>query len=74
MRTAVSEADQVVEQGFATLDEACKFLRICRAGVYGLMDRGEIAYAKFGKSRRLAWKSLRDYAARSMVSRQMDAE
>ena len=61
--------DPVVNDGFASIEEGCKYLRICRASIYGLMEAGAIAYAKFGKSRRIPWRALKEYAARSLVSR-----
>jgi hypothetical protein len=32
------------------------------------MDRGELQFAKIGKSRRIPWKALRELAQRSLVS------
>ena len=42
-----------VDEGFASVLEAGEFLRLSRAKVYGLMDAGELMYAKFGKARRI---------------------
>jgi hypothetical protein len=57
----------VVAGGFARLAEAQHFLGISRAMLYLLMDAGDLAYAKFGKCRRIPWQALRDYAASRMV-------
>jgi excisionase family DNA binding protein len=64
-----STVDPVVDEGFASIDEGCKYLRLCRATVYGLMESGALAYAKFGRSRRIPWRALKEYAAHAMVSR-----
>jgi excisionase family DNA binding protein len=47
--------------------EAAKFLRLSRTTVYEMMDRGELRYAKFGKSRRIPWAALKALAAESLV-------
>ena len=57
----------LVDEGFARVGEACEFLGLSRATLYLLMDSGELKYAKFGKSRRLPWRGLREFAERSMV-------
>jgi excisionase family DNA binding protein len=57
----------VVAEGFAKLPEAQQFLGVCRATLYQLMDSGELAYAKFGKCRRIPWQALRAYASSRMV-------
>jgi excisionase family DNA binding protein len=71
MRTAsrIGSVDPVVDDGFASIEEGCKYLRVCRATLYGLMESGAVSYAKFGKSRRIPWRALKDYAARSLVAR-----
>jgi excisionase family DNA binding protein len=60
--------DELVAEGFATVEEAADYLGQSRATVYKMTESGQLAYAKFSKSRRLPWKALRDYAARQMVS------
>jgi excisionase family DNA binding protein len=64
-----SSDESVVDEGFASIEEGCKYLRICRASMYLLMEAGEVAYAKFGKSRRIPWRALKDFAARSLVAK-----
>ena len=55
--------------GFATVVEAAKFLNVSRAKVYQMMDAGELIYAKFGKSRRLPLRALREFAEKALVGR-----
>lgn len=58
----------VVGKGLATVEQAAKFLAISRAKVYELMASGELASAKLGKSRRLPWAAVKEFAARSLIS------
>jgi excisionase family DNA binding protein len=60
-------AEDPLMDGFATVREGAAFLRLSRAKVYQLMESKELLYAKFGGSRRIPWRSLYDYAARSIV-------
>jgi excisionase family DNA binding protein len=53
--------------GFANVTEASEYLGLSRSLLYRLMDDGHLIYAKFGKARRLSWRSLRDYARRCLV-------
>jgi excisionase family DNA binding protein len=57
----------LVEDGFASIKQAEGYLSISRAKLYGLMDDGSLRYAKFGKSRRIPWAALKEYAARCLV-------
>ncbi len=71
MSSASGVADEgwaaVVADGFATVREGEKYLGVSRATLYKLMESGEVKYAKFGKSRRLPWAALREYARRCLV-------
>ena len=49
------------------LPEAAKFLSLSRAKVYAMMDQGELVFCKFGKSRRIPRRALREYAERCLV-------
>jgi excisionase family DNA binding protein len=53
--------------GFVTVPEAAHLLRLSRAKVYSLMDAGELAYAKFGKARRIPREALEAYVRRCLV-------
>jgi excisionase family DNA binding protein len=66
--TPVAPADD----GFATILEAARFLRLGRSSVYRLMDEGKLGYAKFGKSRRIPWRVLRAYAEGCLVEPRSD--
>jgi excisionase family DNA binding protein len=67
MAPNTSAADAVVEDGFASIEEAHKFLHISRASLYRLMESRQLVYAKFGRCRRIPWRALKDYAARCLV-------
>jgi excisionase family DNA binding protein len=53
--------------GFATIEDATQFLRLKRSSIYNLMNSGHLRFAKFGKSRRISWRSLRELAEQSLV-------
>jgi excisionase family DNA binding protein len=54
-------------KGLAKTEDAQRFLNISRAKLYGLMEAGELAYVKLGKSRRIRWEDLEDLIARNRV-------
>ena len=62
-------ADQLVEGGMVNVKEAARFLQISLAGIYALMGRGELEYAKIGRSRRIPKNALIELAARNLVQR-----
>jgi excisionase family DNA binding protein len=64
----VSPELRTVAEGFASLTEAGKFLSLSRATLYKLMDGRQLAYARFGRSRRIPWAALKDYAMKSMTT------
>ena len=62
-----SRCRELVEKGFDRPSEAAAFLGISRSHLYALMERGELMYAKFGKSRRIPRVALVEYAARRLI-------
>jgi excisionase family DNA binding protein len=58
----------VADQGFATIDEAAAFLGLKRSSIYKLMELQDLAFAKFGKARRIPWKAIRAYAERCLIA------
>ena len=55
------------EEGFIPVAEAARFLGLSRAKLYQMMDAQELSYAKFGRSRRIPRRALREYAERCLV-------
>jgi excisionase family DNA binding protein len=53
--------------GFVDVSEAAEFLGVSRSALYQLMGNGALRYAKFGRSRRIPRRALRDYAANCIV-------
>jgi excisionase family DNA binding protein len=52
-------ADPIHErQGLATIADACEFLAVSRAHLYGLMNNGTVKYLKLGRCRRIRWPDL----------------
>jgi excisionase family DNA binding protein len=56
-----------IGEGFVTVREAAEYLRLCRAKLYQMMDAGDLPYAKFGKSRRIARRDLVEFAERCII-------
>jgi len=65
--TAESERPDLTAEGFADVTEAAEFLSLARSSIYKLMDNADLPFAKFGKSRRIPWRALREYAGRCLV-------
>jgi excisionase family DNA binding protein len=59
--------EQATQEGLATLRQAEEFLSVSRSTLYGLMERGELAYAKVGKCRRIPWRVIREFAEKCLV-------
>jgi excisionase family DNA binding protein len=61
--------ENLVLDGFAEVAEGQEYLKLSRATLYALMESGQLAYARFGRRRRIPWASLRAYAERNLVVR-----
>jgi excisionase family DNA binding protein len=64
----MSDAMQLVENGFLTIPEASRFLRVSRSSVYNLCRSGALRFAKFGDSRRIPLDAVKQYAAGQLVA------
>ena len=51
-------------EGFVTVNEAADYLRLSRASIYQLLNKGELRCAKFGRARRIPVEALKDYVQR----------
>jgi excisionase family DNA binding protein len=67
IQAELERVSPLVDEGFASIKEAMAFLSLCRATLYKFMDDGELAYAKFGRARRIPWQALKDFAQRNLV-------
>ena len=63
---AASEQQALVADGLMTVIEAAEFLRLSRSSVYVLMDHGELAFVKLGRSRRIPRRALVELATRGL--------
>ena len=54
---------ELVADGLLTVREAATFLRISRSNLYALMEHGELAFVKLGRSRRIPRRALVELAA-----------
>lgn len=62
----VEDEGETMEQlDYLKIPEVCRRLRLGRTAVYGLMERGELQYAKFGRARRVGRESLEAYIERA---------
>ncbi len=66
--------EELVADGLFTVAEAASLLRLCRSNLYSLMDRGELAYSKLGRSRRIPRRAVMALAARGLRGGLIDAE
>lgn len=48
--------------GFATVRDACQFLRVSKPTLYVLINRGDLKSFKHGARRKFHWTVLREYA------------
>jgi excisionase family DNA binding protein len=69
--TALATGRNLTADGLADVREAAEFLSMSRSSLYKLMDTGELRFAKIGKARRIPWRSLRDFAERSLIGPMM---
>jgi len=56
----------LVGEGLVTVAQACRFLAVSRSFLYGAMERGEIAYCRLGRARRIPVRALMEYAAKRL--------
>jgi len=56
----------LVEDGLMTVREAERFLHLSRSTIYLFMDRGELAFVKLGRSRRIPRLAVIELAAREL--------
>ena len=56
----------IVADGLMTISEATEFLSISRSKLYEMMDKGELAYVKLGRCRRIRRRELTDLVSREM--------
>jgi excisionase family DNA binding protein len=66
-RRIAETVPHIVDEGLATITQASEFLSWGTSSIYKAMDAGELTYAKLGKSRRIPWRALREFAARQLV-------
>lgn len=52
-----------VAEGFASLRQAQQFLDVGRSKLYEMMDKEGLAFASFGRRRKIPWVELRKFAA-----------
>ena len=68
----IENAQDLVAAGLVSVREAARFLGISVAGLYKFMERGELPYAKIGRSRRIPRQALVAFAASRVVGIQAD--
>lgn len=63
----VKVKDFSAEGGYAPVASVAKFLGVSRSKLYSMMDAGELAYIKLGKSRRIAWEAVYKLVAENTI-------
>lgn len=61
------DREHLVQDGLAKVCEAAEFLGVGRSKLYEEMDAGRLVYAKIGRSRRIPWRAIREYAADALM-------
>jgi excisionase family DNA binding protein len=61
------DSTAVTADGYTTVREAMAYLRLSRSAVYQLMGSGQLAFAKFGKARRIPRVALHEYGQKNTV-------
>ncbi len=64
---ATVEEKGAVRPALATVKEASEYLRVSRAKLYTMMDRGDLRHVKIGASRRLRWDDIDGLIAQSTI-------
>lgn len=59
----MDQGKRLVSEGHMSVAEAARFLDISRSLLYSLMESGQLAYSKFGRSRRVPKRALVEFAA-----------
>ncbi len=61
-----TKGEDLVAEGLLTIVETAAFLSISRSKLYELMDSGELAFVKLGRSRRVPRRAVVELAARGL--------
>ena len=61
---AVRELKRPEDGGLGRVVAVAEFLDISRSKVYSMMEAGELAFVKLGKSRRIPWSSVEELVGR----------
>ena len=69
---ANSKLMDLVEGGLDRVPDVARFLGLSRSRVYSLMDAGQLAYVKIGRSRRIPHRAVVELAAKSLVTQGRD--
>ena len=56
----------VVADGLMTVREATEYLSVSRSKLYEMMEKGELAYVKLGRCRRIQRRDLIDLVSRQL--------
>ena len=56
----------VDDKGLVSVAEAARYLGLARSTLYGLMETGQLPYAKFGRARRIPHRAIVTLAESAM--------
>ena len=65
----MNDPDTCASPKLQRVAEVAKYLSLSRSTVYQMMDRGELPYVKFGKSRRIRWEDVLKLVEQNTVAR-----
>jgi excisionase family DNA binding protein len=61
------KAEGLVLEGLDKVADVARFLSLSRSAVYSLMARGELAFVKLGKARRVPKRAVIELAAKNLT-------
>jgi excisionase family DNA binding protein len=67
--SAAPTREEIAAGDFITVKRAKERLGVTDTHVYALMDRGELAYGRWGRARRVSVVSLEHYIRKNLVAR-----
>jgi len=69
VKKVTDEQSAILDQRLQPVSAVAAFLCLSRSKVYAMMDAGELAYVKLGKSRRVRWSDVAALIDANTVSR-----
>lgn len=63
---------EIPKDGLATVEQAAKFLSLCRTSVYAMMRDGQLPHTSIRNARRIPWVALHRITDAAMTPREQE--